>query len=616
MLRVACVGLVGALLVGCGNGVASDDDSGSGGSGVGGEGGDGQPDTRIVSTWQGKLDVLFAIDDSPGMLPKQALLVPALSRLFDRLGADVDIHAGVVTSNLGGHGGDLCATKAGTPAASLDERGHLVGSSRAVDSDDPHGFLTHASGESALDFAKRVATHVMAAGSGGCGLEAQLESVYRFLADPNPPTAVTSTGQVSKASGTDSELLEQRAAFLRPDSAVLVVLLTDENDCSIMDTDQGFLAARSDFRMPRASSACATSPSSACCRPCVLNESSPPAGCQSLKTDSACQKGTSLTFNEDSLNLRCFQQKERFGLNFLYPTLRYVNALTQTKLCTSRTDLDATGGCPTEDLVSNPLFSDLSGKNQHVRSPSLVSFAALVGAPWQDFASEDSLPSDVRLHVLTSAELESEGRWPMLGGTGAKPTDPFMQESTSLRTGTNSLVDETPTNVNPLNGGDRDTGMTDLEYASLFLLRLPSDCTAIDSCPCSDPASTNPVCTGTMLTSMPVLPGLRELEVLHELGAAAVAASSVPKCEGGDGSDPGFGYNPAMDAVLDHLKERWSVPIEAGSLASDDVCGDPAASAAVGGDSGGVTFLGDDSGIPCTDDVGCFDDGGDFYSDL
>ena len=50
----------------------------------------------------------------------------------------------------------------------------------------------------------------------------------------------------------------------------------------------------------------------------------------------------------DAANLRCWNQKKRFGVDMLYPLRRYVDGLTQTKV------YDRNGF-----LVQNPLFDDL-----------------------------------------------------------------------------------------------------------------------------------------------------------------------------------------------------------------------------------------------------------------
>src|SRR6185436_9405984 len=94
-----------------------------------------------------------------------------------------------------------------------------------------------------------------------------------------------------------------------------------------------------------ASSACAADPTSACCYTCP---NGPPAGCE--WADAPCQASSDHLENRlpeaaDASNLRCFEQKRRFGVDFLYPTERYVNALTQLRLCPSNPTL-AIANCP------------------------------------------------------------------------------------------------------------------------------------------------------------------------------------------------------------------------------------------------------------------------------
>jgi hypothetical protein len=70
--------------------------------------------------------------------------------------------------------------------------------------------------------------------------------------------------------------------------------------------------------------------------------------------------------NLDPPNLRCFEQKRRFGMDFLYPTERYVNALSKPRICPEVTNLDCdSDGSP----VPNPLFENPGGRP---RDPSRV----------------------------------------------------------------------------------------------------------------------------------------------------------------------------------------------------------------------------------------------------
>jgi hypothetical protein len=101
------------------------------------------------------------------------------------------------------------------------------------------------------------------------------------------------------------------------------------------------------------------------------------------------------------LNLRCWDQKRRFGFDSLHPIDRYTRGLTAPTV-TNRAG----------DEVPNPLFS---GTGAARRNPSLVSVAAIVGVPWQDLAKD---PADATaLSYMTAAEhqVPSLQRLIMLG---------------------------------------------------------------------------------------------------------------------------------------------------------------------------------------------------------
>src|SRR5205814_1793430 len=98
-------------------------------------------------------------------------------------------------------------------------------------------------GQTAASITMPFVTMVSGVGQHGCGYEASLESIYRFLIEPDPYDTVTATfpGN-SQQMGRDMVLLKQRSDFLRPDSLVAVVMITDENDCSVVDYGQGYLS--------------------------------------------------------------------------------------------------------------------------------------------------------------------------------------------------------------------------------------------------------------------------------------------------------------------------------------------------------------------------------------
>jgi hypothetical protein len=146
-----------------------------------------------------------------------------------------------------------------------------------------------------------------------------------------------------------------------------------------------------------------------------------------------------------------------------------------------------------------------------------------------------------------------------------------MIETIDPRTGTNPItgdaivpVDQPPTN--PINGKEYTiTARDDLQYACIFPLPTPRDCTdpLIVSCDCKDPNNNNPLCeekdpampgNRTLQTKAKAYPGLRELSVLKALGTQGITASVCP-AQLTDQAKPDFGYRPAIGAIIDRLKE-------------------------------------------------------------
>ncbi len=531
-----------------------------------------------------------------------------------------DIHVGIVTSSLGSHGGTVCAAPAPSGGVDnpLNDNGQLIGKIRPTGSNttdptavfevsqtwnnsgflawDPGGIDTPPGSSNATDFGTSFADMIHATGQIGCGYEAQLEGWYRFLIDPEPPANVTKVGEatvrgsqlVVNADGTttcngcDQDLLAQRKAFLRPDSLVAIVMLTDENDCSIRDDGVGWFVSTSASPMPRATAVCATNPNDPCCRSCAQNETTPPAGCQALSADAVCstvaagQEYATWDTLHDSLNMRCFDQKQRFGFDLLYPTDRYVTGLTSPTL-TLQSD--------NTTVVTNPLYAT-SGTTVSPRDPSLVFLAGIVGVPWQDIADDASL-SGTGLTYLTASEMISENRWAtLLGDPTASPpvppTDAFMVESIAPRTGTNPITNDAivpDTSMNPtasaINGHEQNTvDMGDLQFACTFQLATPKTCAPGDpACDCSATAAgdltqitayNSPLCQplgGGAPTNVQnfakAYPGARELQVLKDFGANGIVASICPKVttSSNPASDPNYGYNPAVGAIIDRLKD-------------------------------------------------------------
>jgi hypothetical protein len=558
-----------------------------------------------------QLDLLFMVDNSIGMAEKQSQLAHAIPALMAQLTTPpcldsngvptgenapncapgsapeiapvTDIHVGVITSSLGDHGSsDVCSdaqnasnVQNGGIASNYNDKAQLLPTVRdGLGSDD---FLTWdpaaADPDANAALTSDLVTQIFTASQRGCGYEAQLESWYRFLVDPEPVATMTRDDNFASVRGPVNEvLLAQRAAFLRPGSVLAIVMLTDENDCSIIDEDgtQGWLTGykggldQANWHMPRASAACVGNPNDRCCRPCI---SSPALDCPSNDQDASCSQSSSLSLNEDSMNLRCFKQKQRFGIDLLYPTSRYVEALT------SLTIRPRQGG----PEVPNPLYLAADGTQR--RDQTQVLLAGLVGVPWQDIATEDSL-SGRGLTFMTAQELVASDRWHVLLGPDSMatdPLDPLMIESIDPRpTGAPHPIvpeaavagpDETE-NVNPINGHEQSVPSYryDLQFACIYPLAKPAACSDdnADACECNyDEFDKNsPLCTGVTADRDGTqvygraYPGVRELQVLRDIGASAVVASSCPKnVEATGDDDQDVGYVPALRALADRLRE-------------------------------------------------------------
>ncbi len=228
---------------------------------------------------------------------------------------------------------------------------------------------------------------VLGVGQVGCGYESQMESWYRFLVDPAPYETITVQNSKVVTAGVDTLLLQQRAKFLRPDSLLAILMLSDEDDCSVKESSYFYLATNSSA-LPRARKECETNPNDPCCKSCALAQGTCP-------DDQECKDHPFLDVSmEDKSNLRCFDQKRRFGIDFLYPVDRYTQALTSSLVP------DRSG-----NLVPNPIFSDLDPSDDvtAVRDPGLVVIAGIVGVPWQDIARD---PTNLSLGFKTATELD------------------------------------------------------------------------------------------------------------------------------------------------------------------------------------------------------------------
>ena len=176
-----------------------------------------------------EVDLLFMIDNSGSMSQEQASLAMQLPRLVRILATgDLDqdgtmdfppvksLHVGVISSDMGtgGHALESCDDPIDGDDGVLLTQGR-VDLSGCVANYPP--FLSFEAGggtdpdQLAQDFAC-----VAQLGTGGCGFEQQLEAVLKSV--------------TTHADGAN-------AGFLREDSLLGIIVLTDEEDCSLADTE-------------------------------------------------------------------------------------------------------------------------------------------------------------------------------------------------------------------------------------------------------------------------------------------------------------------------------------------------------------------------------------------
>jgi hypothetical protein len=169
------------------------------------------------------LDLLFLVDDSPDTADHQVALANALPSLFgvlDTLDVPPSYHIGVATSDLGttgsrdpdhpaapiGGGPGACAAHGKDGVLQVDG-GVPVTDSFVIDIADSDGTrMRNYTGELAS-----VLGTMLKVGSSGCGFEQHLGAIRRALTNP------VNTG------------------FIRPSANLGVVLIGDEDDCSVLD---------------------------------------------------------------------------------------------------------------------------------------------------------------------------------------------------------------------------------------------------------------------------------------------------------------------------------------------------------------------------------------------
>ena len=452
----------------------------------------------------------------------------------------------------------------------------------------------------------------------GCGFEAQNEAWYRFLIQPDPfdhlEVGTGANALVESEVGVDSVILQQRAAFLRPDSLVAVIAVSDENEDHydpLAFFGEGWLFEQEPF--PGSTTGAAPEGTLECAEP--TNTSNPTAtgpwgpSCQSCAAgnviddpnfatrcppDPPSGTGGYLDVSDEGINLRFYQPKRRFGVAPYYPISRYVRGLSSLVVPDRNHEHDGNGNYIGDQNAQgncvNPLFAaslptdatqELCALPRGPRTPDLVYFGAITGVPHQLLQVDPTNPDSPQKDTL------SETDW--LAITGADPdhydftgADPHMLESSDPRaTGCPPTSND---NCDAINGREYQTfttatggvqGKQDMEFACIFPFvdpttgqAAPKDCTLpqyTDACDCAagNIHQDTPLCakdaTGAYTTTQlqgKAYPALRELEVAHGMGAQGIVSSLCPihPSPVGGLTDPLFGYRPAVNAIVDRLK--------------------------------------------------------------
>ncbi|HET9624402.1 MAG TPA: hypothetical protein VFP84_23685 [Kofleriaceae bacterium] len=177
------------------------------------------------------VDILFLIDDSPSMADKQKNLAdnfPNFIKVLSSIqGGLPSVHIGVATSDMGTRGangstGPGIGTLGAGGCANAGKNGVLqtfgamvTGGNYISDIDDGAGGRTR-NYDPAMNSLEQVFATMAKAGAGGCGFEQHLEAMKQ---------ALTQAGQTSTPN----------SGFLRKDAFLAVVIIADEDDCSIFD---------------------------------------------------------------------------------------------------------------------------------------------------------------------------------------------------------------------------------------------------------------------------------------------------------------------------------------------------------------------------------------------
>jgi hypothetical protein len=568
-----------------------------------------------------------------------------------------DMHIGIVTSSMGGGGADLCLADAKigpNEAPTLtkfnrhnDDRAHLINRKKPDPVNPPpsgvedpindagkSNFLAWLPPSNPKNAGKPAPPNGVVALSDinvlntdfgdlvrgtqefGCGLEAQMEAWYRFLVQPDPYDSIALNPdpnggpQVASLNGVDAELLKQRADFLRPDSLLAVIDVTDEEDSW---SDPMWLGGRgwltrgqnntfsTTGQLPRGTSACdaaidpnnplKTGPNDPACQWCAF---------KGTETDPNCATNKGLYGpKEDGLNVRYTNDmKRRYGMTPQFPIERYVEGLKSSLVPNRQGEHFTTDGADAKLSITylgrkncaNPIYADSlptdpNGELCHLkrgsRTSDLVFFAVIGGVPWQLLTENPTDPKAPFKQSLMDADwVKILGKDPATYQN--EGIDPHMIESIKPRAGI-ACGQGAPSSCDAFHGREWDTLTSkigiDLQYACTFTLPKQKDCTKLPEGATCDCPSNSPLCDPnpadgnnlTLQTRGKAYPTIRELRVVNKMGENGVAASLCPRSL--DPNNPDYGYRPAVRGIIDRLKSVLGKECLPQPLAVDKVSG-------------------------------------------
>jgi hypothetical protein len=466
-----------------------------------------------------KIDLLFMIDNSASMGDKQALLALAVPDMITRLVAPNcldangnpngmtaatdgtcasgkaefppvhDMHIGVVTSSLGGRGGDQCDPTATNPAnnalnAHTDDHGELI--SRGGVAGNPtienapsqdlnaSNFLSWFPNVTAnagappplppaitapASLVGDFTTLVLGVHDHGCGFQAQNEAWYRFLVQPDPFDQITKNGTMATLEGIDDTILQQRHDFLRPDSLLAVIVVTDKNERSVDPLSagaQGWAFANQNFpgspngASPQGTIECydfdpanptTTGPNDPSCTSCAFIPQ--PNFATECPKDGATGADGYLDPTDDPLSQRFYHQKLRFGLSATYPTSRYIRGMQEATVPDSVHEHDDQGNyVGNQDANANcvnPIYAQnlpttgsgpgdptLCNLTRGPRAPGLVYYATIAGVPHQLLQStpgDGTCPAGTAAADCPQKPTLTDADWTLLMGNDPEHYD-------------------------------------------------------------------------------------------------------------------------------------------------------------------------------------------------